>query len=119
MTQYIQKIILPSGRAMEIMVSSPARMLNECPLCEGGLVYPISWKRSSRRWFFDLRCPDCHETWEDSGTDIEADIFDEYLSHGLDAIIKDYETLWTANAIEYINRFTNALNHDAIMPEDF
>ena len=45
--------------------------------------------------------------------------FDEELDRGADALAQDYRRLVRANMADEVERFTRALDADAILPEDF
>ena len=47
------------------------------------------------------------------------DRFDDELERGTDALTRDYKRLMTANLADEIERFTRALEVDAILPMDF
>lgn len=126
---HIKKIILPSGKSVEIVYFHAEDALTEeegtvnleiCPECNGGLVYPVSWRETEDDcWEIELRCPNCE--WAERGiyrhTDVER--FDEVLNRGTDRLIDDLEGLTRANMEADIDRFVDALNSDAITPFDF
>ena len=127
---HIKKIILPSGKSVEIVyfhaeeamleVDDAAVNLESCPECAGELVYPVSWRETEGdSWEIELRCPNCE--WEERGIFRHSDVerFDEVLNHGTDRLIDDLEHLTKANMEADIDRFVEALRTDAIMPMDF
>src|SRR3954453_15628239 len=69
--QYVRRVVLPSGRAIEVVyyesMDSPAPLpaqplddLHACPECDRELVYPVEWEESSAtHWEVMLRCPNC------------------------------------------------------------
>jgi hypothetical protein len=85
---HIKKIILPSGKAVEIVyfdadgrredeqavrqafdLSGPATevpapaSLEACPGCTSNLVYPVDWHEAEGdAWELELRCPNCGRT---------------------------------------------------------
>jgi hypothetical protein len=129
--QYVRRVVLPSGRAIEVVYyeSAPARPhvpvapiddLHVCPECDRGLVYPVEWEEASAtHWEVLLRCPNCE--WSELGTFSQAtvDRFDEHLDLGTEALIRDLKRLTRANMEEEIDRFSAALSADLILPEDF
>ena len=140
---HVKKIILPSGKAVEIVyfdalgggdeaaatlaqslrpdtprVVAPA--LEVCPCCQATLVYPIDWREAeSDRWELELRCPACE--WRDRSTfDQEAvERFDDVLNAATDSLIDTLERVSRDNLRAEIDRFVEALEHDHILPFDF
>jgi hypothetical protein len=133
---HVKKIILPSGKAVEIVyfhADAPAEHshadtaatpdapgLERCPSCEGDLVYPVDWREAEDdRWELELRCPNCE--WFDRAvhTQDEVERFDETLNNGTDALIESLETLSRENMEADIEAFVRALEADLIEPFDF
>ncbi|MCW2926867.1 MAG: hypothetical protein JWM86_835 [Thermoleophilia bacterium] len=130
---HIKKIILPSGKSVEIVyfhaedtltTSEPeggtAVDLESCPDCDSGLVYPVSWRETEDDcWEIELRCPNCE--WCERGIYRHQDVesFDDVLNRGTDRLIDDLETLTRANMEADIDRFVQALEEDLITPFDF
>ena len=130
--QYIRRVVLPSGRAIDVVyfeppaddragpASGPVRELDECPSCECDLVYPVEWEEvSPTHWEVLLRCPNCE--WSEVGTFDQptVDRFDKRLDTGTETLIGDLRRLQQANMEEDIVRFARALDAGAILPEDF
>jgi hypothetical protein len=127
--QYVRRVVLPSGRAIEVVyyetlgsvpVTQPLEDLHVCPECERELVYPVEWEESSAtHWEVLLRCPNCE--WNDVGLFDQptVDRFDEQLDIGTEALLRDLKRLTRANMEEEIDRFSAALSADLILPEDF
>ncbi|MBA2517676.1 MAG: hypothetical protein H0V22_10255 [Solirubrobacterales bacterium] len=133
---HVRRVVLPSGRAIEVVYFEPQRPLPEhtpapeapgvdqdlqvCPRCPADLVYPIDWEEvSATQWEVQLRCPNCE--WSHVGTypqDV-VDRFDDELDQGTDTLARDLRQLTRANMEEELARFTSALNADAIWPIDF
>ena len=134
-TNYVRRVVLPSGRAIEVVYfeNQPAHApqpapstpyerldLHVCPECDKQLVYPVQWEEaSSTHWEVQLRCPNCE--WHTVGLyDQETvDRFDEHLDYGTEALVRDLKQLTRANMEEEFDRFTSALASDAIWPMDF
>jgi hypothetical protein len=134
-SNYVRRVVLPSGRAIEVVyfenlpahaavpapdVERDSLDLHVCPECAKGLVYPVEWEEASpTHWEVQLRCPNCE--WNIVGLyDQETvDRFDEELDHGTEALVLDLKRLTHANMEEEIERFTSALASDAIWPMDF
>jgi hypothetical protein len=132
--QYVRRVVLPSGRAIEVVyfetladeaaATVPAdgalRDLHLCPCCDRDLVYPVEWEEvSPTHWEVLLRCPNCE--WGEVGTFDQptVDRFDEQLDIGTEILLTDLKRLQQANMEEEIDRFVSAVNADAILPEDF
>jgi hypothetical protein len=132
---YVRRVVLPSGRAIEVVYfeNLPAHApqppadapherpdLHICPECDRALVYPVEWEEASpTHWEVQLRCPNCE--WLTVGLyDQETvDRFDEQLDHGSEALVRDLKSLTRANMEEEFERFSAALASDAIWPMDF
>ena len=128
--QYVRRVVLPSGRAIEVVYyetthlpepgPAPLDDLHVCPACDRELVYPVEWEEASAtHWEVLLRCPNCE--WTEVGTFDQAtvDRFDEQLDLGTEALMRDLKRLTRANMEEEIERFASALSSDDILPEDF
>ena len=134
-TNYVRRVVLPSGRAIEVVYfeNQPAHAaasvapdrreridLHRCPECERGLVYPVEWEEASpTHWEVQLRCPNCE--WHTTGTYAQevVDRFDEQLDRGTEALVRDLKRLTRANMEDEVERFSAALAADAIWPMDF
>ena len=134
-SNYVRRVVLPSGRAIEVVyfenqpvpTPAPARTpktgrldLHVCPDCERELVYPVEWEEASAtHWEVELRCPNCE--WATVGVfDQETvDRFDEKLDTGTEALVRDLRRLTRANMEDEVDRFALALASDAIWPMDF
>jgi hypothetical protein len=132
--QYVRRVVLPSGRAIEVVYfetladEAPAalpapgklRELHECPCCDRDLVYPVEWEEvSPTHWEVLLRCPNCE--WTEVGTFDQptVDNFDEKLDIGTEILLRDLKRLQQANMEDEIDRFVKAIDAGAILPEDF
>ena len=131
--QYVRRVVLPSGRAIEVVyfetladeaaatpAHGPVRELHDCPCCDRDLVFPVEWEEiSPTHWEVLLRCPNCE--WTEVGTFDQptVDRFDEQLDIGTEILLRDLKRLQQANMEEEIDRFVRAIGVDAILPEDF
>jgi hypothetical protein len=130
--QYVRRVVLPSGRAIEVVYFEPmtpesapqpaplVEDLHVCPECDRDLVYPVEWQEASAtHWEVLLRCPNCE--WSELGVYDQAtvDRFDETLDNGTELLVRDLRRLVQANMEEEAERFAAALDADAILPEDF
>jgi predicted RNA-binding Zn-ribbon protein involved in translation (DUF1610 family) len=103
--------------------ASPPRTevaLHVCPECAGELVHPTNWSPAAgRRWAVERRCPSCE--WIGQGVYAQdvVDRFEEVLDLATDAMLADLQALSRANLEEEIDRFSQALGADLILPEDF
>lgn len=130
----VRKILLPSGKIIEIVYmdnnpctdvakgepGSTLLNLHICRNCQGEMVYPLHYEEAvERHWQMTLRCPECEHTQSVIAPQRDADLFDEVLSDGEEALERDYKSLVTINMAEWIERFAQALESDGILPEDF
>ena len=134
-TQYVRRLLLPSGRAIEVVyfesesagAAQPASVIvhaqpdmHVCPACEKALVYPVEWEEASpTHWEVQLRCPNCEWLTVGMFDQDSVDRFDERLDRGTEALVSDLKRLTHANMEEEIERFASALASDAIWPMDF
>jgi hypothetical protein len=134
-SNYVRRVVLPSGRAIEVVYFenqpthdaaplTPARRdtldLHVCPDCEKGLVYPVEWEEASAtHWEVELRCPNCEWSTVGEYDQDTVDRFDEELDRGTEALVRDLKRLTRANMEEEVERFSSALSSDAIWPMDF
>lgn len=132
--QYVRRVVLPSGRAIEVVYfetladeaaaalprSGAVRDLHLCPGCDRDLVFPVEWEEvSPTHWEVLLRCPNCEWSEVDTFDQPTVDRFDEQLDIGTEILLRDLKRLQQANMEEEIDRFVRAVNADAILPEDF
>ena len=136
-THFVKRVVLPSGKTIEVVyfkdadtlpegVSSfgpavePDQDLHVCPDCASELVYPTSWEEAGNNsWRVELRCPGCETYREGVYGQETVDSFDERLDLGSDALSADLRRLTRANMAAEIDSFIAALQSDAILPEDF
>ena len=138
---YVKRVVLPSGKTIEVVYfdtkpedivpqavsdappEAPSRVttdLHICKECKSELVYPIEWEEAGPEyWRVCLRCPNCE--WSAAGVFPQdlVDHFDERLDRGTEQMVTDLKHLMRANMTEEIDRFVEALQSDAILPEDF
>jgi hypothetical protein len=129
--QYVRRVVLPSGRAIEVVYfetlaegAAPARGplqdLHICPDCDRDLVYPVEWEEvSPTQWEVLLRCPNCEWRCVDTFDQPTVDRFDIELDDGTEVLMRDLRRLEQANMEEEIERFVRAVDAGAILPEDF
>jgi hypothetical protein len=126
--QHVKRVALPSGKTIEVVYFDrtgdhdvPLRdELHVCPDCDSRLVYPVEWSEVDRaNWEVALRCPNCE--WGHTGVFDQETVerFDEELDRGTDSLVDDLKRLIQANMEEDIERFSDALAGDHILPEDF
>jgi hypothetical protein len=140
-THYVKRVLLPSGKTIEVVYfretvpvpeapealhttdDPPAEAhqdLHVCMGCSSDLVYPVQWEESgTENWSVLLHCPNCDVYREGIFTQDTVEVFDEELDRGADALARDYKRLMRANMSEEIDRFVGALTAGAILPEDF
>jgi hypothetical protein len=121
----IRRIVLPSGRTIEVVrfhdADAPApKGLHICPSCDSHLVQPLGWSETAdTRWELYLGCPNCFWTCEGTFTEDEVLSLEDELDQGLEDMLSDLQRLAQANMAEEIERFAYALEKDYILPEDF
>lgn len=121
----IRRIVLPSGRAIEVVRfhdadAATTRGLHICPVCESDLVQPASWHETGEdHWELTLECPNCWWEIHDTYSRDDVDRLEEKLDDGLTQMLKDLQRLARANMVDEIDRFTAALEANLILPEDF
>jgi len=120
----VRRIVLPSGRAIEVIrfgpEVTPQRGLQICPECSSQLVQPVAWGETTAGfWELTLHCPNCDWITEGVFDQDQVDAFEERLDEGLAGMLGDLRRLTQANMAEEIDRFSAALESDAVLPEDF
>jgi hypothetical protein len=121
----LHRIVLPSGRAIEVVrpleaTAEQRRPLHICPECTSQLVQPISWTEvDDGHWELALLCPNCE--WVDEGIHSldEVEELEERLEQGHSEMLADLQRLAQANVADQIDRFVAALDANLILPEDF
>ena len=126
----VKRVALPSGKTIEVVYfqdtaeesadQSSLQQLHLCCECDSQLVYPVQWSEVDRAsWEVMLRCPNCEWTHTDVFDQETVERFDEELDRGTDSLVDDLKRLIQANMEEEIDRFSEALVQDHILPEDF
>lgn len=120
----VRRIVLPSGRAIDVIrfgpEVTPEHGLHICPECSSPLVQPVAWGETvGGFWELTLSCPNCARLTEGVFDRDQVDAFEERLDEGLADMLGDLRRLAQANMAEEIDRFSAALQSDAILPEDF
>jgi hypothetical protein len=138
--EHVKRVVLPSGKTIEVVyfkeaeellgrmappteplpTAEPDQDLHVCLNCDSRLVNPVEWEEAGPdSWRVLLGCPDCDVHREGVFSQAAVEAFDEELDRGADALVRDYKRLMRANLAEEIDRFAEALEADAILPEDF
>ncbi len=121
----VRRIVLPSGRSIEVVrfhdVEQRAeRGLHLCGSCESDLVQPVEWADAKEdRWELTLECPNCGWNTQGIYEREQVDELEEKLDDGLVQMLNDLQRLTQANMAEEVDRFVAALNAELILPEDF
>jgi len=136
--QQVRRVVLPSGKTIEVVYveehsavvapttpppateTSDRTDLHICVSCDSRLVYPVDWEEvGMTHWEVTLRCPNCE--WSGSGVfeQLVVERFDEELDSATEALVGDLRRLMAANMEAEIERFVQALDVDALLPEDF
>jgi hypothetical protein len=138
---HVKKIILPSGKAVEIVyfqaegergddetlssavaaAAAPlAPGLEHCDGCGSDLVYPTDWKEAeAERWELELRCPNCGDVRRGTYAQDAVERFDATLNDGTEVLIDLLERAQRENMEEDVERFVAALHAGHIEPFDF
>ena len=135
-SHYVRRVVLPSGRAIEVVyfenANAPAEPagplvpepgveeLHVCPECTQHLEYPVEWdEHDETRWEVALRCPNCE--WSAVGVyKQETSVgFDDEVARGTEARVRDLKRLTRGTMEDEVQRLSRALAADAIVPEDF
>jgi len=137
-SHYVRRVVLPSGKTIEVVYfeehpevalqQAPATgatlpasdELHICGACSSRLVYPVEWQEAGpTHWEVTLRCPECEHSAGGIYDQATVERFDEELDRGTDAVVRDLKRLTHANMEDDIERFTQALAQDLIVPDDF
>jgi hypothetical protein len=133
-THFVKRVVLPSGKTIEVVYfkeeggehsppnhpAEPDQDLHVCIGCASELVYPVNWDEAGpENWSVLLHCPNCEMYREGVFAQHTVEAFDEELDRGGDALAREYKRLMRANMEEELERFTRALEAEAILPEDF
>ncbi len=145
-THFVKRVVLPSGKTIEVVYFREAHVppapaeargedvpaapellpseshqdLHVCTACASEFVYPLQWEESGEEnWSVLLHCPNCDVYREGVFSQRTVEAFDEELDRGADALAREYKHLMHANMAEEIELFVGALAVDAILPEDF
>jgi Zn-finger protein len=137
---HVKKIILPSGKAVQIVYFHPddavaaepvaeiaaaaapdtTTGLERCPVCECDLVHPVDWREAEgERWDIELQCPSCQWTHRGEFPQDVVERYDEALNEGTDALVDALERVSRENMEADIERFIDALHAGHIEPIDF
>jgi hypothetical protein len=128
-TPRTKRVVLPSGKEIEVVyferrgdapTALAPRRLHICPTCDSRLVHPTDWSQAgSDHWHVGLRCPDCDWIGDGLYTQDEVDDYDRELDDASESILEDLKRLIRSNMEDEVDRFSAALEHDLILPEDF
>jgi hypothetical protein len=138
---HVKKIILPSGKAVQIVYFHPedavtaspsgelvpsapvpdaVQGLELCPVCECDLVHPVDWREAEgERWDIELLCPSCQWTHRGEFPQEVVERYDEALNVGTDILVDTLDRLTRENMEADIERFISALHAGHIEPIDF
>ncbi len=95
--------------------------LRFCPNCNSDSVFPHEWEPIDQcpefpdHWIVTLYCGDCETYRRDIFTQVEVELYEEWLDDTLDEMQKlerKYMAAW-------VDSFSDMLKMDIILPEDF
>jgi hypothetical protein len=129
----VKKVVLPSGKTIEVVLfpeheaddplHAPAESgldIHVCVSCSCPLVFPAEWEEAGpENWSVTLCCPNCGHERHGVFSQESVEFFDELLDEGANTLARDYRRLVRANLSEEVERFSAALEADALLPEDF
>lgn len=121
----VHRIVLPSGRKIEVVrfqdeTRLESRPLHVCLDCRAPLVQPLTWSETGdEHWELELRCPNCGWTTIGIYSQSEVEELEDRLEEGLSEMLADLHRLARANMADEIDRFASALQANVILPEDF
>jgi hypothetical protein len=126
----IRRVVLSSGREIEVVLSEEADGAREarpdagdlhvCRWCASPLVHPTSWEElDDEHWRLCLRCPDCELAAEGVFVRSAVERFDDELTRGGLALARDLRKLAHANMEDECERFIAAMHAGHILPSDF
>ena len=122
----VHRIVLPSGRKIEVVrfhegdAETECRPLHICPECNSPLVQPNSWSEvDDTHWELVLSCPNCDWSTEGVYAQSEVEDLEDHLEEGLSDMLADLQRLAQANMADEVDRFIAALDANLILPEDF
>ena len=124
-TSSIRRIVLPSGRTIEVISFGEredlaTRELHVCPDCGSNLVQPVSWNEADDGcWELTLEFPNCDRVETGTFSRLQVEMLEDQLDNGLSDMIADLQRLTQANMAAAVNRFAAALEADLVLPEDF
>jgi len=139
---HIKRIVLPSGKTVEIVYYQAAggepiiteareveaepklelrvRQIELCTSCGGECVHPLDWVEvEDMRWELSVRCPDCDWESTDVYDQTEVERYDDLLNDATDTMIEELDRITRANMADLVERFRHALDNDGITPFDF
>ena len=129
----VRRVVLPSGRTIDVVLVVPARAGTEapvrrsapdspecCPQCAGDLVQPVDWDVApAGGWRVHLRCPNCAREDDVVMDQDQVDRYDEVLDRGAQALATDLDRLERANREDAVRRFAALLEDGVLRPQDF
>lgn len=112
--------LVPAGEAPGHTIAGAAEGLHVCRDCGSKLVHPTWWAEDGDdSWVVALTCPSCESSrigrFDDGSI---AELANE-LERGHAELTSDLARLAHANMADDVDRFTRALDADAIQPIDF
>ena len=112
--------LLPFGDSPDPTSASAAEGLHLCRDCGSKLVQPTwSAEDGDHSWFVALTCPNCESFRIGRFDDPTIAELEQELDRGQAELISDLASLAHANMVDDVDRFTRALDADAIHPIDF
>ncbi len=118
--QVVHRVVLPSGKTIEVAYFRDESLLHVCQECSRDLVYPTAWEEvAPDRWQLTLRCPNCESRRDGIFDREQVERLDEALEWGAYLVMVELRQLSYANRVAEVGRFVDALAGDNILPIDF
>jgi hypothetical protein len=109
----------PAAGHVERLIDPPG--LHVCPACRLPFVVPGNVREviGTDKVRLDLTCTNCHWTNTEIHNDSDLTSLDMQLDRSYADLLWTLEVVWIANEEAAIGRFADALDANAILPEDF
>lgn len=112
--------LLPPTTRHEQPIPAAADGLHICPTCHSHLVQPTQTEETNdHTWQITLHCPNCGHSRTGHYENTHVYALERELDRGDAELQTDLARLTHTNMTDEIDRFTHALNANAIQPFDF
>ncbi len=102
------------------LTGGPEAMLERCRECPSELAHPLRWRRLAfDAWEIELRCPECRSAWSERVPTAAVKRLDRVLKDARAQLERHLEEIERIDLQQRADGFIQALQADAIWPEDF